>query len=140
MNKLKDLIIQGFKFFGISGIGWLIDFTVYNILGLFGIAPGICNIFSTLCGVTFVYFVSTRKTFNVNLKRLSLGQKYFIYIAYQIIMILLSSKAIAVLDTKLLASSIELFSQHSRVLAKIFVTPFTMICNFIFMKVLSEKV
>ena len=137
---IKKLFIQAIKFVGISGIGWLIDFGVFTVLGLFGIPSWICNIISSLCGVTFVFFVSTRKTFEVSLKRLTLHQKYIIYVLFEIIIILIASRFVGLLDGIFKAADIELLRRFSAIAAKICVTPFTMFINFVFMKVLTEKV
>lgn len=168
MKKLKALLIQALKFFGISGIGWLIDFSVFAILHKFvgeslvlnlGVLKlDACNMISMLCGVTFVFFVSTRKTFNVNLKRFSLKKKYLLYICYQLVMMVISSlivggfinlfigldgatafSASGVFDGNVL-QKVVLFALKPEISAKICVTPITMICNFLFMKFLSEKV
>lgn len=149
MKKLWALFIQALKFFGISGIGWLIDFTIYNILHFVSNRAGIvttvyvfdvCNIISSLCGVTFVFFVSIRKTFNVNLKRLTLWQKYLLYICYQIFMILGASLLVNFAGNAFSGCSEPFVVKFAWVFAKICVTPITMICNFFFMKFLSEKV
>jgi len=168
MKKLEALFIQALKFFGISGIGWLIDFSIFAILHKFvgdslALTVGVlkfdvCNMISMLCGVTFVFFVSTKKTFAVNLKRFSLKKKYFLYIGYQLIMMVISSlivgaftnmfagidgaealKASGVLANSFL-QKLVLFILKPEISAKICVTPITMICNFLFMKFLSEKV
>ena len=58
------LIKQAFKFFGISGIGWLIDFLIYTILtSVLKINVDVSNMISSLVGVSFVFLVSTRKIF-----------------------------------------------------------------------------
>ncbi len=137
---IKKLFIQAIKFVGISGIGWLIDFGVFTILGLLGIPSWICNIISSLCGVTFVFFVSTRKTFEVSLKRLTLRQKYVIYVLFEIIIILVASRFVGMLDGIFSGMDFELLRKFSAIAAKICVTPFTMLINFIFMKILTEKV
>ena len=137
---LKKLLIQAIKFVGFSGIGWLIDFGVFTILGLCGIPSWICNIISSLCGVTFVFFATTRKTFEVSLKRLSLHQKYVIYVLFEIIIILVASRFVGLLDTTFGGVSFEALRKFSAIAAKICVTPFTMVINFIFMKILTEKV
>lgn len=168
MKKFKALLLQALKFFGISGIGWLIDFSIFAILHKFvgesmvlnlgALKLDACNMVSMLCGVTFVFFVSTRKTFNVNLKRFSLKKKYFLYIGYQLIMMVISSIIVGafinlftgldgagafatsgVLEGNVLQKLI-LFVLKPEISAKICVTPITMICNFFFMKFLSEKV
>ena len=140
IKSVVNLMSQGIKFFGISGIGWILDFSIFNILGLTGLSYEICNVFSSICGVTFVFFVSTKKTFHVNLRKLTLVQKYFVYILYQIIMIFLASKIVGVISEYLMLSNIGLLCRFAGIAAKICVTPFTMVCNFIFMKILSEKI
>ena len=137
---IKKLFIQAIKFVGISGIGWLIDFGVFTILGLLGIPSWICNIISSLCGVTFVFFVSTRKTFEVSLKRLTLRQKYVIYVLFEIIIILVASRFVGMLDGIFAGMDFELLRKLSAIAAKVCVTPFTMLIIFIFMKILTEKV
>ena len=137
---LKKLIIQAIKFVGISGIGWLIDFGVFTLLGLCGIPAWACNIISSLCGVTFVFFVSTRKTFEVSLKRLTLNQKYVIYVLFEIIIILVASRFVGLLDETFKSVDLEVLKKFSAIAAKICVTPFTMLINFVFMKFLTEKV
>lgn len=167
MDKLKQLFIQALKFFGISGIGWLIDFSIFIILHKFVgdvlvldfkvIKFDCCNVFSMLCGVTFVFFVSTRKTFSLNLNRFSLKQKYGIYIGYQLVMLILASFIIGAFITlfaqinagimamedpsfilNVISKCISIFKPE--ICAKICVTPITMVCNFIFMKILTENV
>ena len=137
---VKKLFIQAIKFVGLSGIGWLIDFGVFTLLGLCGIPSWICNIISSLCGVTFVFFTSTRKTFEVSLKRLSLKQKYVVYVLFEIVVILVASRFVGLLDGVFAESSIEMLQKYSAIAAKICVTPFTMVINFIFMKFLTEKI
>ena len=66
---MKELIKQAFKFFGISGIGWIIDFTIYTILtSIFKLNVDISNIISSLSGCSFVFMISTRKLFENNSK------------------------------------------------------------------------
>lgn len=168
MKKVNAIFIQAMKFFGISGIGWLIDFSIFAILhrfvgnrlvwGLGVFKLDACNMISMLCGVTFVFFVSTKKTFNVKLKKLSVKKKYMVYIGYQFVMMMISSLIVgafinmfivldgstAVISNAILADSILqkglLFILKPEISAKICVTPITMICNFLFMKFLLEKI
>lgn len=168
MGKVKHLLIQALKFFCISGIGWILDFTVFSLLHKFAedrfvweigkLKLDACNMISMLVGVTFVFFVSTRKTFKVNLERFSLKKKYALYIGYQLVMMVVSSFIVGAfinmftgLDGASMVStggafkeglllSVVLFVLKPEISAKICVTPITMICNFIFMKFLSEKV
>lgn len=136
---MKKLIIQASSFFGISGIGWIMDMCIYTILLIAGVYATISNIFSSLVAVTFVYLVSTKKLF-ANKKSISIRKKYIIYVLYQVFIILLSSVVIGWLVEVLLSSNIKIFLDYAKSLSKIFITPFTMVTNFIFMKFLIEKV
>ena len=141
MEKIKKLIIQAFKFFGLSWIGWIIDFGVFTIFTkIIHVPAGISNIISSLCGVTFVFFTSTIKTFAVKTERFTLRQKYFFYVLFEIIVILVASKCVGLLSGVFTNTGVEFVVGFAPILAKICVTPFTMICNFVFMKILTEKI
>lgn len=137
---MKKIIIQAFSFFGISGIGWLIDMSIYSILTYFNVYTILANIISSFTAVTFVYLISTKKVFvNIN-DSFNVKKKYIVYILYQVIIVLISSTIINLIAKDLTGSNIELFVNYSKILAKIIVTPFTMVTNFMFMKFLVEKV
>ena len=140
MKKIKELLIQALKFYGISGIGWLIDTGVFTLLSFTAIPVWICNVVSSLCGMTFVFLLSTRKTFEVNRKRLSLKQKYLVYVLFELLIIFIASRIIGFLSDFFVSVSPESFIRFAPIAAKICITPFTMIINFIFMKILTEKV
>ena len=78
---------QFIKFVGISGIGWILDFIVYNILVYIGLDVITSNIISSLVGVCFVFNFSTRNTFQNREKGKSLQFKFIFYIIYQILLI-----------------------------------------------------
>lgn len=140
MSKIPKLLKQAFAFIGISGIGWCIDFVIYLLLNQF-IEAQYANMISAAAGVSFVFWVSTRKTFKNNIKRLSLKWKYLIYLVYQVGAILGASALIAfVQKTVIPAVGWELLLRYSYIAAKIIVTPFTLCLNFIVMKILVEKV
>lgn len=135
---MKKLIKQALNFFGISGIGWILDFIVYTILtSLFKINVDISNMLSSLVGVTFVFFVSTRKVF-INNSKINIKIKYIIYIVYQIVLIFTASKIMLLLKDYLI--NIDLIAKYINIIVKIIITPFTMIINFIVMKNLIEKI
>lgn len=139
-TKLEKIIKQAFKFFLISGIGWLIDMCIYTILtNAINIKAMYANIFSSIIAVTYVYITSTRKTFINNSSKRNLKNKYMYYIFYQICIILISSTIIGMLANYLSKVTILIVSKYHKILAKIIFTPVTMICNFIFMKWLIEK-
>lgn len=134
---MKKLLKQALNFFGISGIGWILDLIVYTILtSILKINVDISNMISSLVGVTFVFFISTRKLF-INNSKINIKIKYIIYVVYQIILIFTASKIMLLLKDYL--SNIELIVKYINIIVKIIITPFTMIINFIVMKNLIEK-
>ena len=137
---MKRIVKQLFGFVGISGIGWIIDFVIYNILSLvFKVDISIANMISSLVGVTFVFIFSTRKIFE-NGGKLNIKVKCVIYIVYQIILILCVSRVMPIIKNFLIGFDIDFIIKYASVLAKILITPATMIINFIFMKYLIEKI
>lgn len=140
-SRIFKFIKQALVFFGISGIGWLMDITIYTILtSLTKINPMYVNILSSIVAVTFVYITSTKKLFINRENAISLKKKYIIYVVYQIFIIILSSYVIGVLAFLLSGVSISFIVKFAKITAKIIVTPFTMVINFLFMKFLIEKV
>lgn len=132
------IIKQALKFFGISGIGWLIDFTIYFILtNLLKINVDVANMISSLVGVTFVFLVSTRKIFINN--KIDLRIKYLIYVVYQLFLIYTVSKIMLVLKIWFISFDIELITNYISIIVKVFITPFTMVINYIVMKFLIER-
>lgn len=137
---MKELLIKGLKFIGFSGIGWLIDTTIYMILtSIFKLNIDISNIFSSLVGVTFVFIMSTRKIF-VSKSKINIKIKYLIYVIYQVILIITVSKLMLLLKSVITPLNIELINKYINIIVKIIITPFTMLINFIVMKLLIEKI
>lgn len=137
---MKKILLTGLKFIGYSGIGWLIDTTIYLILtNIFKLNIDISNMFSSLIGVTFVFIMSTRKIF-INSNKMNIKLKYLIYIIYQILLILLVSKLMLILKDYLLTLNINIITKYISIIVKIVITPFTMLINFIVMKLLIEKI
>ena len=60
---MRKLLKQGIAFVGISGIGWIMDFVIFNLLNLRSSYVAVNNMISSLVAVCFVFCVSTRKTF-----------------------------------------------------------------------------
>ncbi len=138
---MKKLLLQALGFFGISGIGWLMDFAIFTVLGFLAWTPvEVNNMISSGVGVTFVFIFSTRKLFQ-NTGRIPLPVKYLIYIVYQILLISAVSVLVGWLSGWLFGViPWEGIARFSPIIAKILITPFTMVLNFIFMKILIEKV
>ena len=136
---MKKLLLQAIKFIGLSGIGWILDFITYTVLGLCFANLFINNMISSWVGVTFVFIFATRKVFQNNSK-ISLKWKYVIYLLYQFILIFLISRLLAYVDSLILEYiQIAIIQTFSYIISKIVVTPITMILNFFVMKYLIEK-
>lgn len=137
---MKKLIQQAIKFVGLSGIGWLMDFCIYTLLGFVSTNLIVNNIISSGVGVTFVFIFATRKIFQNNSK-IPLKWKYVIYLAYQLLLILVASKMLSYINVFLIEYiAIDLVVTFAAILSKIIITPFTMLLNFIVMKGLIEKI
>jgi len=113
-------------FAGVSGIGLLLDFSLFETLDLIEGHPSIANVISSTVGTSFVYFASVRNVFRYNGKFMFV--KWIIYIIYQVLLITTVSFIIGNLS--------ENFRIQGWVI-KISVTPFTFLTNFIFMSVLT---
>lgn len=135
MKTVKQML----KFFGVSVLGWLIDFSIYNlIIFLFDMNISVINVISSLIGVTFIFIFSTRKIFESSGKH-SIRTKYVIYIVYQIILILSVSRLLPVFREYLLSFDISFIMNYSNVIAKVMITPITASINFIVMKFVIEN-
>lgn len=137
------LIKQVMSFILISGVGFIIDFTVYYLLTSFcEIDVGYANMISAIPAVTYVFFISTRRTFESGKSKLSLSYKYLIYFIYQIFIVSGVSIFAQVLYINLYKISTEwlLISSNLNLIIKCMITPITMICNFFVIKFLCEKI
>ena len=138
-SPLRQLLRQILRFLGLSGIGWLMDFTVYTLLSLRMENLALVNVFSSLVGASFVFLFSTRFVFRDS-HRIPLGLKYAIYIVYQLLLIFLISKLRAWIAAGIaLYAPWALLRKLAAVLSKIIVTPITMTVNFLVMKAVIEK-
>lgn len=137
---MKKLLKQALGFIGLSGIGWILDFMTYTLLGFVSDKLFINNIISSLVGVTFVFIFATRKVFQNNSK-IPLKWKYFIYVVYQLVLIFLVSKLLSIIALFIVENiDIAIVISLAGVIAKILVTPVTMILNFFVMKGIIEKI
>ena len=138
-SPLRQLLRQAIRFVGLSGIGWLMDFTVYTLLSLRMENLALVHVFSSLVGASFVFLFSTRFVFRDS-HRIPLGLKYAIYIVYQLLLIFLISKLLAWIAAGIaLYAPWALLRKLAAVLSKIIVTPITMTVNFLVMKAVIEK-
>ena len=137
---MNSLFVQAFRFFGISGIGWILDFCTYTVLGLFSKNLFLNNIISSWIGVSFAFLFSTRFVFK-NESRIPVVAKYVIYLLYQVLLIFAASQLVRFLNMQILQNFDEaVIVKSSYIIAKILVTPITMILNFCVMKLLIERI
>jgi putative flippase GtrA len=140
---MKKLIIQALKFFSVSCVGWLIDFSAYIALtSWLGLSVMMANLISSIPAITFVFVVSTRNIFKRGTK-IKLRYKYIIYLTYQFALLVCISSFGEWLFNLASASSlmyISLLTSNLKLAIKIVITPITMTINFIVMKVLAEKI
>ena len=137
---MKNFLTQAIKFIGLSGIGWLMDFCVYTILGFISHNVSLNNTISSWVGVTFVFIFATRKVFKNNSK-IPLKWKYIIYLLYQCILIFFVSKLLNTINDAIIINiCIVSVQKFSSIISKILVTPVTMAFNFFVMKYVIEKI
>ncbi|EPB5648976.1 GtrA family protein [Citrobacter braakii] len=115
-----------FRFAVVSGLGWLIDFSIFVLLNSLGFPVWLANIVGATTAVLFVFFASVRKIFQYNGHYIL--WKLLNYIVYQIIAIICAS---------LLIDFIALQFGMLPIIAKIIVTPLTFYANFQFMSFLT---
>ena len=143
----KELIVynrifkQFLSFLLVSGVGWIIDFSIYIALTkLANFKVIYANILSSIPAITYVFLMSNKKIFKNMNSKLSLKIKYLIYFGYQLILLLSISLLGEFLYDKLIGFVIiPVLVNNFKIIIKILITPITMTLNFIFMKNLIEK-
>lgn len=136
------LLHQVKKFLLTSGIGWIMDFTLYNcIVSIFDSNVVYANMISSIPAITFVFFVSTKKTFSNQSRTVTLKTKYIIYIVYQLLLLLLiSNLGQWLFEWMIQIPWITIFvGDYMKLFIKVIITPITMTMNFFVMKYLIEK-
>ncbi|MFQ9615391.1 MAG: GtrA family protein [Clostridium butyricum] len=138
MNKaFKQLL----SFVIVSGMGFSIDFIIYFILiNFMNLQISYANIISAIPAITYVFMISIKKIFKEKKSNINLKIKYMIYFIYQVSLITLIS-ILAQFIYKYLVSELTnlVILTQLKIIIKLMITPITMICNFIMMKFLSEK-
>ncbi len=139
MKKFEKLFSQFIKFLVVSGIGWLIDFSLYIILTTkFNLEIFYANIFSSIPAISYVFLISTKKIFTKSHRNnLTIIQKYIIYFIYQLLLIFIIS--IVAQNLYILVEKYNLNFKMMKVIIKILITPVTMTINFFVIKYLAEK-
>ncbi|MBW9311363.1 hypothetical protein FDF23_06945 [Fusobacterium nucleatum] len=139
MKQFKKLFSQFIKFLFVSGIGWLIDFSLYAVLTIeFNLKIFYANIFSSIPAISYVFLVSIKKIFVKSQKNtLTIVQKYIIYFIYQLLLIFFIS--IVAQNLYILLGKYNLNFKLMKIIIKVLITPVTMTINFFVIKYLAEK-
>lgn len=130
MKKLSLFIIT-------SGFGWLLDMTIFfSCVHFFNIPVVLSNFISAGMAVIFVFFLSTKHIFkNVGA---SISLKLVIYIFFQLVSIFIFSIIIEWMST--FFAYFQSISGMRHIVAKIVVTPISLLTNFIVMRYLIERI
>ena len=146
---MKILRISSFTLF--SGVGWCLDFSLFNYLVSIGYPYLTSNLISASIAVTFVFLTSRKWVFRNHVGSLKVVTLQ--YIIWNIFAITAASKLLGAvasfLETIDLRQISQLFfwltgehlAERSLVsnLAKVLVTPFTMYANFVAMGYIIER-
>lgn len=129
-------LFLGFAF--LSGLGWLCDFGTFTLLvKLFDVPGFIANFVSSYVGVTFVWFTSLKTVFGRT--GAARGRFLFAYWGFQFVSILAYSQLLHLVVGWLQTPGLPAWLQaNAAVAAKIIITPFNLVTNFLFMKWLTR--
>ena len=141
--KTKKILRQAISFLLISGTGFILDFTVFFILTYYlGVGVSHANMISSVPAVTYVFFTSIKKTFDVKNEGLPIWGKYLLYFGYQILLVTLVSTLAQLLYNTCYPNVLQcpIVLQYFKLITNFIITPITMTFNFFVMKLLSEKI
>ena len=139
--NVKRIFHQFILFVLVSGVGWLMDFSIYTVLSyLTDLKVIVINIISSIPAITYVFLLSNKKIFRNEHSRLSLKTKYLLYFAYQLVLLLcISAFGELLYGIFIDVITVPFLLEHLKIVIKILITPITMTVNFIVMKNLIEK-
>lgn len=134
----------------LSGVGWCIDFAIFNLLVARGWSGFAANLVSASIAVTFVLAVARRWIFRQHVR--TLGKTIGLYAAWNVVAITAASAGIRLIagalqtlpwdDVALMASTATAHPVAAATvvanLAKILITPVTMYANFVAMGYIIE--
>lgn len=141
MQHIK-LLKQLFLFFISSGIGFIIDFTVYyTLVKDLDLSVLYANMISAFPAITFVFIISNTSIFNVEKTTIKEKlKKYVLYCCYQAILLAVVSYFGNYIYLNYTGFMKEYLSEvQIKLVIKCIITPITMVCNFIVMKILIER-
>lgn len=129
------------KFGAISGLGWLLDFTLLMVLVHAGVPAAIANFISASIAALSVFVISRHLVFER--AKGAVARRLLGYFAYTLAMITLASLAIGpviwLIGRTAEAAGLEPGRQILAALGKIAITPPLLIANFLTARHLSQK-
>lgn len=141
-ERKKQYLKQFFQFISVSGVGFLMDFSIYTVLtSKMNVSVSYANMLSAIPAITWVFIFSTRKIFMTNGNKFGLIHKYVVYLCYQVIL-LIAVSYLAQWIYDILYPNIHalwIIGKYLNLFCKCLITPITMICNFMVMKFLAER-
>ncbi|WP_347303917.1 GtrA family protein [Croceibacterium sp. TMG7-5b_MA50] len=135
----------------ISGIGWLVDFTLFNLLAVAGVDLFVANLVGAGVAVSLVFVAGRHFIFRDS--RTPLPLAIAAYVCWNVVAILLASVAVAAIG-RLLASPAVIMPTENLLsslgvtlnalylvppIAKVAVTPATMYLNYLAMGIIIEQ-
>lgn len=141
VNYIARIIHQLRQFLGfafLSGLGWLCDIATFTLLVKYFEVPSfLANFVSSYVGVTFVWFTSLKSVFCS--AAAGRGRLLLVYWGFQFVSILTYSQLLHIVAAILqISGSIVSLSGQPEIAAKIILTPFNLVTNFLFMKFLTR--
>lgn len=121
-------------FAGVSGVCWLIDFTILlTLVHFFEVNPLVANLISSTIAATLAFLIFSKMIFET--RTASIRGRLVLYLIYNSAMIVVSSYAINTLHTILVS---WVYHGWDVAVAKILITPLVMTMNFFYSKYLIE--
>lgn len=126
--------MQAIHYIVLSGLGWVFDLTLFSTLVSNGVAPGVANLFSATIAAMAVYAVSRRIIFRST--KFQPG-RFAAYFAYTEANIGFWAVAVQLLTGLILGSGLPIRGAQAAIVAKILITPLSMVSNFMVTRWLS---
>ncbi|NJL07121.1 MAG: hypothetical protein HC900_01845 [Methylacidiphilales bacterium] len=122
------------RFVGLSGLGWIIDTSVYMLLvSGAGLRVFVAGMIGGLCGASFAFLTSSRLVFSN--RRDGLGRRLLVYLLYTVVQIIIAAALIDMLAVALQAAvthfGIAVPWPAIAFLAKCIITPFLLAMNYV---------
>ncbi len=134
--------LAALKFGGLSGMGWLLDFTLLlSMVGGLGMPPFAANVISSSTAALMVFLVSRRLIFDRS--EGALGTRIAVYLLYTLCLITAAAWAMTLIMGGLAGLAQAYGHDPSRALltaaAKVLVTPPQLLLNFLMSRHMSER-